>query len=42
MERRRVAARAHAQELTREIGEGGESVKRICGFGSTFDTRNRW
>lgn len=42
MERRRAAARAHAQELAREIGEVDESVKRIWGFGSTFDTRNRW
>lgn len=39
MERRREEARAHAQELATEIGEADESVKRIWGFGSAFDSR---
>ncbi len=39
MEQRRAAARAHAEELAREIGRADESVERIWGFGSAFDTR---
>lgn len=39
MERRRAEARAHAEELCREIGEADKSVKRIWGFGSAFDNR---
>lgn len=39
MQQRREAARAHALQLAVEIGEADETVKRIWGFGSAFDTR---
>lgn len=39
LEKRRGEARAHAEELARQIGERDETVQRIWGFGSVFDTR---
>lgn len=42
LEERRVAARAHAQELARAIAAADPTVRRIWGFGSTFDNRLRF
>jgi predicted nucleotidyltransferase len=42
LEERRAAARAHAQELARAIAEADPTVRRIWGFGSTFDNRLRF
>ncbi len=39
MDRRRAEARTHAEELARRIADVDESVVRIWGFGSVFDTR---
>lgn len=39
LEKRRREARAHAEDLARQIGEHDATVQRIWGFGSVFDTR---
>ena len=42
LEERRVAARAHAIELVQAIVAADPTVRRIWGFGSTFDERLRF
>ncbi|MFP4430992.1 MAG: hypothetical protein ACLFPV_07065 [Spirochaetaceae bacterium] len=42
LEERRAAARAHAKELVQAIVAADPTVRRIWGFGSTFDERLRF
>lgn len=42
LQERRAAARAHAEELARKIASADPTVRRIWGFGSTFDVRLRF
>ncbi|TVQ22021.1 MAG: hypothetical protein EA383_16220 [Spirochaetaceae bacterium] len=42
LEERRVAARVHATELVQAIAAADPTVRRIWGFGSTFDERLRF
>ena len=42
LQERRAAARAHAEQLARKIASADPTVRRIWGFGSTFDVRLRF
>ena len=42
LQERRLAARSHAHTIAQEIAWADPTVRRIWGFGSTFDTRLRF
>ncbi len=42
LEERRMAARAHAMKLVQAIAAADPTVRRVWGFGSTFDERLRF